>query len=297
MATSLLKRHLPAAALLIGLLLLPACGNQSDEEITQLRASLQGWQARYQSLSDQKTHADRTAADQKTRADALSAERDDLKDKFAAAQDQVSRLKAQVSELKETSAQLAASPAPPSAAGGPARADISRAVARLEGVAADLYREGNYNAVNAVLLSACDIGAKDPVTYYRLGYATASAGKYADAAGWYEKAIAALSAQKDPDADLQAKCLNNYGVALSRTGKAPAAIAAYTKAIATEPAYTPALYNLALLYAPNTADRDKAIDALRKYIANGGARSVSARDMLQKLLPPAPAPGATPPAE
>ncbi len=294
MTTAALKHHLPAAALLIGLLLLPACDNQSNEEVSQLRASLQSWQAKYQTLSDQTAQADREAADQKTRADALSAERDGLKAKLTAAQGQVSQLQARVSEIEKTPAPQ---PALPASSAGPASADVSKVIARLEGVAADLYRDGDYNAVNAVLLSACDLGSKAPLTYYRLGYAAASVGKYADAAGWYEKALTALSAQQKPDVDLQARCLNNYGVALARTSKAPDAIAAYTKALGIDPAYTPALYNLALLYAPNAADRDKAIDALRKYIANGGARSVSARDKLKQLLPAAPHPAAPVPAE
>jgi len=287
MATAVSSRILLAAALLVGLLLLPACDNQSDEEVTQLRASLQSWQARYETLSTEKTQSDQQAADQKTRADALATERDDLKSKLAAAQSQLTRLQTQVSKLKKAGAAPVA-PAAATPAAAPA-ADVSKVLARLEGVGADLYRDGNYNAVNAVLLSACDLGSKDPLTFYHLAYANATAGKYADAVGWYEKALAALAGQPNPDAGLEAKCLNNYGVALAQAGKTQDAIGAYTKALGLDPTYTPALYNLALIYAANPADRDKAVDALRRYIANGGARSISARNMLQDLLPPTPA--------
>jgi tetratricopeptide (TPR) repeat protein len=293
MATTTTRRLLPVAALLVGLLLLPACDNQSQEEIAQLRASLQSWEAKYQTLSADKAQADQQAADQKAKADALSAERDDLKAKLAAAESQVKQLKDQVTKLTEA----AAAPRPAAATtAAPPSADLAKVLARLEGVAGDLYRDDNYNAVNAVLLSACDLGSKNPLTFYRLGYVAASAGSYADALGWYEKSLAALAQQPTPDPDLQAQCLNNYAVALSKTGKVPEAIAAYLKALGINSSYTPPLYNVALLYARSAADKDKAIDALRRYIASGGARSVSARNMLQELLPAPgpPAPAAAP---
>jgi tetratricopeptide (TPR) repeat protein len=294
MASAIVYR-IPVAALLVALLLLPACDGRSKEQIAQLQASIQTLQARYDSLSAQQQQTAQQAAALKASVDALTAERDDLKGKLSDARGQVKQLQSKVDEL----ARAAAAPAPAAqpVPGAPAPADTAGVIARLESLAADLFRDGNYSAVNAVLQSACDLGSRDPLTFYRLAYASAGVGKYGDAIGWYEKALSALAGRPDADPEFHKKCLNNYGVALAHTGKDTDAIAAYTKALGIDPSYTPALYNLALLYAPNAADRDKAVDALRQYVAHGGARSVSARDLLQKLLAPEPGPAEKPAAQ
>ncbi len=133
-----MNRLLPAAALLLGLLLLPACDNQSDEEATQLRASLQNWQAKYDTLSAEKTKADQQAADQKTRADALAAERDALKAKLAAARGQGLQASGAGGRTQEGPRPRSGAPAAQKPA-APAAPDVSKVLARLEGVARDLY--------------------------------------------------------------------------------------------------------------------------------------------------------------
>jgi tetratricopeptide (TPR) repeat protein len=274
---------LPLAALLAALLLLPACDRQAKQQTARLQASVESLQKRCDALEADSAQAAQQAADLKTRADALAAERDDLRAKLSAAHEQVKQLGAQAADTKKASAGPAAAPG----------ADAGAALLRLEALGSDLFQDGNYSAAAAVLLSACDLGSKDPLVYYRLAYSNAAMGKYSASIGWYEKALAALAQQPKPDPDLQKKCLTDYGVALAQTGKAKEAIAAYTKALALDPAYTPALYDVALLYAKSAADKDKAIDALRQHVAHGGTRSISARELLQELLGPAPA-GASP---
>jgi len=268
---------------LLAAAILSGCDRASEEQIAQLNASLQQSRAECASLAAEKEQAQARLSELEQQVTALKTERDEARAELTAARKELDELQSALVELEKAEPE----PAPPAAA--EPSLDVEPVRARLEALGADLFERGDYGAANAVLLSAYDLGSRSPLTFHRLAYAQATAGKYGDAIGWYERALSELEKQDEPDPVLYAKCLNNYGVALARSGKPSEAIAAYKRAIEILPQYAAPYYNLALVYARQEEERDKAIEALRRHVANGGSRSASARDILRKLMAEQPA--------
>lgn len=165
------------------------------------------------------------------------------------------------------------------------RQSVAEARQRLDDLGAVLFERGELNIALAVSQSAFELGANSPQVLYRIAYCKAAAGQYEFAAEWYERVLAALGAGPGKDDELLRKCLNNYGVTQQRLGKPDKAAEFYQRALALDQAYAPAYFNLGLIYANELNRPADAVEAFRKHVIYGGTRSVTARAMIQKLLP------------
>jgi tetratricopeptide (TPR) repeat protein len=116
-----------------------------------------------------------------------------------------------------------------------------------------------------------------------MAYCEAAFGQDARAAEHYAACREALQAGPTANGQLLKKCLLNHGVALSRLGKREQAAELYREGIALDESYAPPYFNLGLLYAEQPDKHEEAIEALRKHIAYGGERSVSARNLIRDL--------------
>jgi len=177
---------------------------------------------------------------------------------------------------------------PPAAKAAPGRAEalqqkLDRARGQLEALGAALFQQGRYDIARAVLAVALELGAEEPKTLFQLGYCASQAGEAKEAADCYGRALAALRAEPEPDRDLMLRCLNNLAVAQRRLGRSEEALKLLQEAVELDARFAPAYFNLGLLYANDLKRPAEAIAAFRKHVANGGARSVSARNMIEKL--------------
>jgi tetratricopeptide (TPR) repeat protein len=275
----MMKHRLPMGACVAFVacaVFLVGCGKEAEERAARAEAEARALQAERQALTERNEQLDRDI-------EAVQAERDALKARLASAE-----------PAKHLPQQAAPPPAPterPKPAGGEAgalaadRQGVAEARQRLDDLGAVLFERGELNIALAVSQSAFELGADSPQVLYRIAYCKAAAGQYESAAEWYERVLAALGAGPGKDDELVKKCLNNYGVTQQRLGKPGKAAELYQRALALDQAYAPAYFNLGLIYANELNRPADAVEAFRKHVIYGGTRSVTARAMIQKLLP------------
>jgi len=154
---------------------------------------------------------------------------------------------------------------------------------KLLALGAQTFEEGQYAAGSEILAGAVELGAGGATVLYQLAYCCAEVGDNEGAARWY--AAAAQAAEKDPEAaQLLPKLHNNHGAVLVALGKHDEALKAYLKAAEADKDYAPVHFNLGRLYALHLKAPDKAMEAYRRHVALGGARSIAAREAIKLVL-------------
>jgi len=216
------------------------------------------------------------------------AERKEDYAKFEAAKDsEAAKLKTTIEELRAAIEKLKMPALRP---GGPTLEELQRTMAtareRLEALGAVLLDTGRPAPARDALLVARQLGATKPAVFFMLGRASADTKMDEAAEENFRLAVAALEKQADKDVPLTVRCLLARGAALRRLGDSDKAVAEWQKALKLNPKNAAAHYNLGLVYTEDPKQQDAAIEALRKYITLGGDRTVSAREMIEKLLEP-----------
>jgi len=283
-----LKCSVTSLALLL-LLFAGGCGKKDKQEAAKLRAELAELQASSESLAGQLSKSEEELAALKEQDRRVTAERDALNSKVGAA-DEAEKLKKdlatqkeRVQELQEQLAGLQQGRPLAAPIGKDQQLQTNKARKRLEELGALLFERGETGTALIALESVRDLGSDDAELLYRIAYCQAAAGQPDAAAASYQRALGALESKPGRDSDLLKKCLTNYGVTESRLGKPEQAVEAYKKALALDEKYTPAYFNLGLLYARELNRPADAIEALRKHIIYGGTRATSARDLIVTL--------------
>jgi tetratricopeptide (TPR) repeat protein len=161
---------------------------------------------------------------------------------------------------------------------------VRDAAEKLGDLAAVLFGRGEYPVARSVGLTAVELGAQTPLLFYQLGYCEAVRGDNEAACKAYGAAVDALNDQAPGDNDLLVKALNNWGAAAASAGRPAEAEKLYLRALAVDRTYTPTWFNLGLLCAGDPARKEEAVEAFRKHITHGGARSATARRKLRELL-------------
>ncbi|MGO8718093.1 MAG: tetratricopeptide repeat protein [Acidobacteriaceae bacterium] len=128
-------------------------------------------------------------------------------------------------------------------------------------------KAGNFD--QAIALDTQVTQAKPDVglTWYELGDSELAAKKYDDAATNYKKALALLSAAKNPKPDVVAAADNNLGEALAKSGDVKDAVAAYEAAAKADPSNAGMYYSNEAIVLFKTGQGDAAGAAADKTIA------------------------------
>lgn len=264
----------------VALALLAACGcDRRGQEQEAARAEAQELRTEKQQLTAQVQTLKAQMEELQTR---VSQIKEDLQDARAKA-GQADSLREQLSEAEQKLAAIEERNAEATGDTTDPALNVERARARLVELGRRLFEQQEYDTALSIFISARELGERTAESLYRTAYCYANAGRYQDARRWYEEALAAMEQAEAAKPELLAKCLNNYGVALVKLGEPAAAIDALQRAIATDKSLSAAHFNLALAHRAQ-GQHEQAVKTLRGYVAAGGARSASARNIIREIL-------------
>jgi len=270
-----------AAPLVAALVLLVGTGcdgrDEAQAEVARLTAELGAVRQERDGLTRDNEALKADIAQLGARNDALQGERD--------------AIQKQLEELRTSAASAVRTQRPPAGAaalessppGDEDRKLLRQARQRMENLAAALFALDQLDAARSVALTALQLGSKRPETLFQIACCDADAGDYEAAVKHYERAVAALEGPQEADQELLKKCLSNGGAAAARLGDARKAEQLYLRALALDPGYAPASFNLGLLYADQPERADDAVRALQDHIVHGGSRGTSARELILKI--------------
>ncbi|MFO8008082.1 MAG: tetratricopeptide repeat protein [Candidatus Brocadiia bacterium] len=271
-------------------LLLSGCNAGLEEELAALREEAAELRGEYESAAAENEQLKQQLADLKEQARSLEADKAALAQRAGRVEELENEVEQQAEKIRTLEQRLEQPGAGEAAAGLPVEA-VRQRLARL---GEDLFQRNEFGAAHPVLLSALELGAEGPSLLYALAFCEASFGELEAAERRYAACATALEEREAPDQSLVLKCLNNHALVLSRLGRAREAADVLRRALELDESFTPAQFNLGLLYAQKLDRPAAAIEPLRRHVAHGGARSVSARrligDLQQKLEETEPAP-------
>jgi len=283
---SILLTHLVSFALAYGA---GGCDSRAEQESADLQREVTRLRTESESLAQDKAALEAEVASLRQENQRLAAEHSELELQLPQHGQAERRTQLAVPALLETErhGQGPHTEPPQTAPAEQLNQRAAPARQRLEELSALLFERGDWGMALALAQTAFDLGAQNPEVIYRIAWCKAAVGQYEAAAEWYERVLGVLQADTGKNEDLLKKCLNNYGVTQQRIGKPDRAAELYRQAVALDGAYAPPHFNLGLVYANDLNRRADAVDAFRKHVIYGGSRSVTAREMIERLLPPA----------
>ena len=271
-----------------------SCDGKPEERAAQPAAEESEWQRKYEDLVNENEVVYRQLNVLKAENEELRTERERLREQLKDL-DQLATLRGRLAEKTQRAQQLErevarlregeeARPEPkPVEPSENLALAVQRGRQRLEELGAVLLDRRQYGTAHAIILSALQLGSETPRTFFQLGVCQAADGRFDQAAARYEQALQALQKQPDRDDDLLRNCLINYAAARLQLGQPQEAMPLCLRAIELDETFAPAYFNLGLAYADLPDRRQEAVEAFRKHIIHGGARSVSARELIAEL--------------
>ncbi len=281
-----MERHALFTAFLLAALLVCGCDGRMEQQLSEVRAQAEALSEKHDQAVAEKKELRSELETLRALNETLRSDIEELQERAKSLDEVQSKLtgsQRRVAELEEKLAETAEERAVPAEKSPEDEAGLQKVKARLELLGADLFRRHEYGAARAALLSARELGSDSPAAAFRLAYCETALGKLEEALENYQACRAILDSALESDEELLKKCLVNQGVALAKLGRFQEAAELYEKALSVDPQYSPAHFNLGLLYAGELGEPEQAVESFRKHIANGGGRSVSARKMIREI--------------
>lgn len=204
-------------------------------------------------------------AHSKTKSDLLI-----MTNKYADAERQIQRLKAEKT-LQPTSA--------PKKAAVPASELVHE---KLLALGKEAYDQDDYKTARRVLEILMDLGYKGGYAYYMLARSYAEVGRPDDAVDYYKMACDFYE-PVEPKPKYYLYALNNLGVLLRKQARYHEARIVYERAQFVDRDYAPAHYNLGVLYGDYLDDKRRAIEHYQKYLDLRGERTAEVQERIHKL--------------